>query len=146
MANSSKSKYLKELKQTDPVALKKITKKAAQKSARVRKEKADFRKSFRDIYEGLLSTPIYIEVTKKDKSGKDVKDKNGKLVKEMKLISQKEILVMKNIETIKKNGVKNEDIKHLSFILKEQSELVNIVSNDLLSVLDNTQESQKDDK
>jgi hypothetical protein len=115
---------------------KEIAKKGSEKSVKKRREKAEQRKTFRDIYNNFLDIQMRIKVLKLDAKNQIVYDKTGSPQFEYKYLTKKEILGMGNIMRMEKEGVKNNDILHLASIIGEdvvEKSESNI--DDLLSVL-----------
>jgi hypothetical protein len=98
--------YLKKLKETNPEKLKEIV----QKGANAKKKKSITEKTFKDIYNGILSATVVL----KDNFGNIMKDENGKPIE----ITQKEALAIKSINNLKDN-VNLRDIKDIMEIIGE---------------------------
>jgi hydrogenase maturation factor len=101
-----KGGYLREVKEKDPDKFKEITKKGVE----TRKKKALYKKTFKEIFSGILSATVVL----KDKFGNIMKDDKGNIVE----ITQKEALAIKSINNIKEN-VNIKDIKDIMDILGE---------------------------
>jgi transcription termination factor NusB len=101
--------YLRDLKENDPEKLKEVVKLGVAK----RRKKAEFRKTFADIYAGILDATVVL----KDKAGNILRDEKGR----PREVTQKEALAMASINTLKNSpdGVKIKNIIELASILGE---------------------------
>jgi hypothetical protein len=98
--------YLKDLKETNPDKFKEII----QKGVESRQKKSIYKRTFKDIYAGLLSATVVL----KDNFGNILKDEKGNPLE----ITQKEALAIKSIDNIK-DAVNLKDIRDIMEIIGE---------------------------
>jgi hypothetical protein len=120
--------YLKKIKEENPEKLKAIQKKGVEK----RQKKAELKRTFKDIYNGLLDAVVVL----KDRDGNIVKDKDGKLIE----LTQKEALAMQSIENLK-NNVSLRDVREIMEIIGEVNTSQN---NDIINGLGATVRNEID--
>jgi hypothetical protein len=127
--------YLRKLSQTDPSKLKEIAKKGVE----TRQRRAQYKKTFRDIYSGLLSATVVL----KDSSGNIRKDDSGNPIE----ITQKEALAIKSLYGLE-NCVNLRDIKDIMEIIGEvqNDQLRDLFSSRAADMRDEIDSLARDDK
>jgi hypothetical protein len=108
--------YLAEIKESDPEKLQRIVAMAVQ----TKKQKSIVRKTFQDIYDGLLSVTVVL----KDHNNNIVKDANNKPIE----ITNKELIALRTINSLTTKP-RMQDVKELTEIIGEVKKTQEVTIN-----------------